>query len=75
MSLVQLFVNGTLVFGEETDEVDLLLLKVDGTQFFRRTNESQFTYCAAGTHLVPKLDRPLPCLYCLHAEGRNDLSA
>lgn len=69
--LVQLFVNGTAVFADMTDDVDHLLVKVDGNVFFRHTTESPFTYCPAGKHLVPKLDRPIPCLYCLHAESRS----
>ena len=69
--LVQLFVNGTAVFADMTDDVEQLLLKVDGVQFFRHTTESPFTYCPTGKHLVPKLDTPMTCLYCLHAESRS----
>lgn len=74
MALVQLFVNGTIVFADTTDEVDKLVVKVDGKVLLQHSNESTMAYCLAEKHLVPA-GYTGPCIYCLHAEDReNDRS-
>lgn len=69
--LVQLFVNGTIVFSDMTDEVDALLVKVDGKVFVRTSaaeQESVVTLCPAGKHTVIRTKHPLPCPFCIRAE-------
>lgn len=69
--LTQLFVNGTIVFSDTTDEINKLVVKVDGKVLVQHSNEPQFERCANGIHIVP-VGYSGPCIYCLHTERTDD---